>query len=282
MNIYIDRQASNKQVAWGMERGYIKLWRKSMDSRIFANKSLWQLWTYCLMRGNHGTEWVSIQTGRGETEVEIKSGQMVFGRKTWAKKLKTKPSTLWEQMLKLKRLGYLDIQSGSHCSVVTIINWGHYQQKENEKEQPNGQATKNQPKTNQKSTGTDKNDKNDKKVLKEDIYSCFDFWNSLNIIQHRNVKSFESCINASLEHYKIEEIKEAMQNYKDIISSDKYYFNHSWALNDFLTRKGGLDKFLTINKPFETYKAWEKNNDKQKPSSKFTGLDEKNYHEGAF
>jgi hypothetical protein len=163
-----------------MENGYIKLWRKSMDSRIFANASLWQLWTYCLMKANHSEKWVSMSIGKGETEIHIKTGQFIFGRNTWAKKLKIKPSTLWNQMQKLKNLEYLDMQSNNVCTIVTIRNWAIYQQKENEIEQPNGHQVENKLKTNYKQTENnptqtrmnknDKNVKNDKNKKKH-----FDF-----------------------------------------------------------------------------------------------------------
>lgn len=146
-----------------MENGYIKLWRKSMDSRIFANSQLWQLWTYCLMKANHKKQWVPMITGRGETEIEIQAGQFIFGRNTWAKKLKMKPSTLWYMMQKLERLEYLDMQSNNVCTIVTIRNWKVYQQREEMIGQPNGQRIGNESATNRQRTDTDKNDKNDKK-----------------------------------------------------------------------------------------------------------------------
>lgn len=139
-----------------------------MDSRLFVNKELWQLWTYCLMKANHKKCWFSVVTGKGQTEIEIKPGSFVFGRNTWARKLKSKPSTLWNQMKKLKDLGFLDIQSNNTCSVVTIVNWKIYQGRENEVEQVNGQPVVNDLKGNCKPSANDltqsNNVKNDKNV----------------------------------------------------------------------------------------------------------------------
>ncbi len=159
-----------------MERGYIKLWRKSMDSRIYANKELWQLWTGCLMNANHSKKWVSMTTGRGHTEVEVLPGQFVFGRHTWAKKLNVKPSTLWKRMLKLKTLGFLNIQSNNSYSVITIVNWETYQHQESVKEQPKEQRGENQvnmkckPSDTNKNNKNKKNDKNNKKKHKEYVF----------------------------------------------------------------------------------------------------------------
>ena len=36
-----------------MDWGYIKLWRKSKTSAVFAHAGLWKLWSLCLMKAAH-------------------------------------------------------------------------------------------------------------------------------------------------------------------------------------------------------------------------------------
>lgn len=186
-----------------------------MDSRIFANQSLWQLWTYCLMKANHKDQWVSMTVGKGETEIQVKAGQFVFGRNTWAKKLKIKPSTLWNQMQKLKKLQYLDMQSNNTCTIVTIMNWKLYQQRENEKEQPFEHRTENELKTNYKPSNTDNNDKNVNNDNKY-IHEFNSFWN---LYPSRNGKKLEKgvCLKLfkDLKKDDLPKILEAVKNYTD-------------------------------------------------------------------
>jgi len=145
-----------------MQDGWIKLYRKSLNSRVFKNRDLWQLWTWCLMKATHKKTWVSVSTGRGETEVELQPGQFIFGRKQAAQELKAKPFSTYKRMLKLKKLGNLDIQSNTHFSIVTICNWDKYQAQEIEKEQAKEQPRNNQGTTKEQPRNTNKNDKNEK------------------------------------------------------------------------------------------------------------------------
>lgn len=111
--------------------GWIKLYRKSLDSPVFKHEGLWKVWSWCLMKANHReTTWETTITGKGSTPVQVGRGQFVFGRKTASKELGMDPSTVYKRMLKLKKLGNLTIKSNSHYSIVTIVNWDFYQEEE--------------------------------------------------------------------------------------------------------------------------------------------------------
>ena len=154
-----------------MERGYIRLWRKSLDSRAFLNAELWQLWTYCLMKATHKDRWVVMSTGKGETEVLIKKGQFVFGRKKAASELRSKPFSTYKRLLKLKKLGNITIQSNAHYSVVSICNWETYQNPAESTEHPKEQAGNRQGTTKEQARNTDKNNKNNKNNNNKHIFS---------------------------------------------------------------------------------------------------------------
>jgi hypothetical protein len=36
-----------------MNRGYVRLWRKSLDAGWIKNHKLWAFWTYCLMKASY-------------------------------------------------------------------------------------------------------------------------------------------------------------------------------------------------------------------------------------
>jgi len=148
--------------------GWIKLWRKTLNSRVFQNAKLFQLWMYCLMKANHKDNWVSITTGKGKTEVLVKEGSFIFGREKASKELKQKPTSTYKRLLKLKSVGNCDIQSNTHYSIVTILNWDKYQSIENEKEQEKCQPSDNQVTTKCQPSDTNKNDKNDKNDKKKE------------------------------------------------------------------------------------------------------------------
>jgi len=139
-----------------MNDGYIKAYRKTMKSRVFQNEGLFKVWMWCLWKASHTEQWVSIKTGRGFTEIHLLPGQFIFGRKTAAKELKMKPSTVRNRILKLKNMGNLDIQSNTHYSIIIIINWDTYQAP-NEKEGHPKRTTKGQPKDTYKNVKNEKN-----------------------------------------------------------------------------------------------------------------------------
>lgn len=123
-----------------MERGFLKLWRCTLDTDIWSNESLWRLWSWCLLKASYKERWVPISTGKGTTEVHLLPGQFIFGRKTAAKELKWTESTLYKRLQKLKTLGNCNIESNTHYSIVTICKWSTYQPLEKEKEQAKEQA----------------------------------------------------------------------------------------------------------------------------------------------
>jgi len=109
-----------------MERGFVPFWRKSLDSRVFSNPELWHLWSYILLKARSEAGWVSVKTGRGNTEVWLDPGQMIFGRYAVAKKLKQKPSALYTHLKKLEKLGNCNTKNNTHFTIVTVINWSSY------------------------------------------------------------------------------------------------------------------------------------------------------------
>lgn len=137
------------------DEGWIKLYRKSINSQAFQSEGLWKIWTWCLLKANHKDQWVSIRTGKGTSEIFIKRGQFVFGRKTAAKELKMVERTVHKRMLKMETMGNLVMKSDTHCSIITILNYDLYQGSEND--EVTGKVTgKGQ------ASDTNKNDKNEK------------------------------------------------------------------------------------------------------------------------
>ncbi len=123
-----------------MDRGFVKLWRCSLDSQVWRNEGLWRVWCWCLMKAAHEQTWVPISTGVGNTEVKLEPGQFIFGRKSAAKSLRIPEGTIRKRMEKLKNIGNLTMQPATHFTIVTICNWEIYQAKPDHKGHPKGQA----------------------------------------------------------------------------------------------------------------------------------------------
>jgi hypothetical protein len=115
-------------IADGLELGWVRLWRKIVNSAVFADPHLLQLWCWILMRANHIRRAVPVWTGRGQTLVDLAPGQLIFGRNTAAKALKCPGSTIQGRLQTLKKLKMVVIQPVTHYSVISIVNWALYQE----------------------------------------------------------------------------------------------------------------------------------------------------------
>ncbi len=228
------------------------MWRIYMldDSRVWVNDALWKLWSWCVREAKYTDEssWITVNTGRGETEVEIKKGQFIFGRHSAAKILRIPESTLWKRLKKLQKLGYLNIKSNRHFSIITVIEPDEARQSIKKRN-----SESNSPRTTQEQPSDTSKEVKEVENVKKEIKDIFNFWNSQKIIQHRNIEGFVPEINARLKDYSPEEIKEAIKNYAEILNSDDYIWSYRWSLKDFLGRKkDNIARFLNTSKPFES------------------------------
>lgn len=123
-----------------MKRGYIKLWRKSKDSTIFAHEGLWKIWCLCLMKANH--EGAEVMVPGLLKAIKLNPGQFITGRyslhydyhqghlkKKYRRKASPTPYSLIRWLLILKEMEMLSIETFNKYSIVTILNWHLYQEK---------------------------------------------------------------------------------------------------------------------------------------------------------
>lgn len=121
--------------------GWIKLYRKSIDSIVFQNEKLWKVWCWCLIRANHKSGHSEYFEGK---EITLNPGQFITGRFQGAEQCNMKPSTFRDQISKLKALSNLDIKSDNKKTLITVVNWGLYQFNEAESDT----KSDNKPTTN--------------------------------------------------------------------------------------------------------------------------------------
>jgi hypothetical protein len=139
-----------------MDEGWLKLHRKIIRSRVFANPELCQLWIWCLAKASNRERWATIKTGRGTREVHIMPGQFIFGRHVAANELGCTPSSARNRMKKLKTIGKVDIKVDNQYSLVTVVNWGTYNSPLEHSGHQSGQRSNNEVTTRGQREDTDK------------------------------------------------------------------------------------------------------------------------------
>lgn len=124
------------------DHGWIRLHRESINSQIFRNPCMWKLWTLCLMKATYKE--IDLPVGDLPAPVHLAPGQFVMGRKAlWEefhqlnhrkRKPRKKPTpsanTLQNWLHTWQKMGKIRIKTTNRYSIVTIINWVHYQQKQ--------------------------------------------------------------------------------------------------------------------------------------------------------
>lgn len=123
-----------------MNRGYVHLWRKSLDAGWIKNHKLWALWTWCLMKATH-REFDAIV---GSQTVHLLPGQFVTGLRVIAEETGLTIQETRTALAFLKNAGNLTIKTTNKYSIITIVNWPTYQPVESENNTQN-----NKPLTNE-------------------------------------------------------------------------------------------------------------------------------------
>jgi hypothetical protein len=110
-----------------MDNGYLKLWRSVLEKRIIRSPRLSQAFLWCLLKAVWKPTWVNIKTGKGYKQIKLNPGQLVYQRYIAAEELQMPPSTLRNSLHSLKNDGFLDTQTDTHFTIITIIKWELYQ-----------------------------------------------------------------------------------------------------------------------------------------------------------
>src|SRR5699024_8963784 len=100
-----------------------------------------------------------------------------------------------------------------------------------------------------------KNDStNNNNTKNEDIYTLYELWNSKVIIKHRKLTDvMKRNTNARLNEYSFEELRKAIDNYKNILDSNNHYWTHKWTFDAFM-KPSNVTRFLDEADPFNNYK----------------------------
>lgn len=101
----------------------------------------------------------------------------------------------------------------------------------------------------------------------------FEHWNKKNIIIHRDFNKLEKKIKEALKEHSVEEIKLAIDHYKEILDNPNYFYKYKWTLNEFLGREKGYEEFLDNGNKWQNYKFFkekEKSKNPYKPNEEIS------------
>lgn len=87
----------------------------------------------------------------------------------------------------------------------------------------------------------------------ENIYTLFDCWLEQGIIQHKRMnQKMKSHTNARLEDYSVDELKQAIKNYAEVLKGTQYYWSHKWTYEEFM-KPNNVVRFLEEAEPKKNF-----------------------------
>lgn len=167
---------------------WIKLHRKSLDSRVFSDPCLWRLWCWCLIKSNWKRGWYC--------GCELQPGQFAIGREAASEELGISGSAWYRGMQKLQEFGSIRVEANNRFTIVSIVNWRKYQGEVDNERTTNEQQADNERTTSEQQADTieegkevleGKEEKEGKKKasagkpaeLAPELLEWISFWNSL-------------------------------------------------------------------------------------------------------
>jgi len=133
---------------------WLKLHRTIVDSPQFANPIHLKIWIWLLCKAVYFDKNITLKIGRGCVIVQLKRGQLIFGRTKAEQILAIDGSTIYKYLQALQADGKIIIESNNQYSVITITQYNEYQSfvDDDFEEVDEIVTTKEQPKNNQRTT----------------------------------------------------------------------------------------------------------------------------------
>lgn len=222
--------------------GCILIARLILESSIWRNDPhLLKLFLYLIIQARHDTKprkYPSFQIKRGEliTSMQQIADDNEFYYRTMKKWSRAKVSRMLKE---LEDNDFIKILADTYGTHIKVVNYDDYQDincyKNNELADSSETQVKQVCNASETQVSTNNNGNNGKNG-KKDCTDVFNYWNSKNIITHKELTSKrKGHIRAKLKIYTIKEIKEKIDNY-------------AWSYNSpesWWTKKLTLDKLLT-------------------------------------
>lgn len=139
-----------------MNGQWLKLHRKSVDSRVFSDPVMWHLWSWLLMEAN----W-KLGYFQG---FEVLPGSLATSYASISSKLNCCKSTIHKRLKKLESWGMISLKCERYFTIISICNWKTYQ----DYNQDDTNATRTQREQNENTTRTERETIEERKERKEE------------------------------------------------------------------------------------------------------------------
>jgi hypothetical protein len=154
-----------------VNRGYTKRWRKKWDRGYHQDPLLWVMMDYFIDYANYKESTVYC-TGVGL--IPLKRGEHIYSLRRLSEFMNVDMGQIRRRLKILETIEFLSIRTTNHFSIVSVINYDLYQNKElmfdTPTDTPSDKQTTNQRQTNDKPTALPNKDKKVKKV--NNTYAC--------------------------------------------------------------------------------------------------------------
>jgi DNA-binding PadR family transcriptional regulator len=160
------------------------------DSAILYDEGLCQLAIWLLLNCNHKDGFVF--------GINITKGQVLVGRNSLSNILKCKPSTIYKRLKKLESIGFIETNSSSKHTIVTVCNWDTYNGAVTEEEHQSSSAVT----TKEHQSNTNKNEKNEKNERSKELKDK-SLCSEQTICTEQDVRQYEPGTIESLQHVDI-------------------------------------------------------------------------------
>jgi len=232
--------------------GWVKLHRQILDNPIVCKDSeYFSIWCYLILNATH-TEYDSIFKGE---RIKLKPGQLITGRKSISTKFNISESKVQRVLKKLEIEQQIEQQTSSTNRLISIVNWGSYQNSEQLIEQP----VNNERTTTEQQLNTNKNVKKVKNEKNEvDIYTqekeIFDYWNNKKGVTKSLEKSFnKSKISTAIKNIGKDKILIAIDRLDKSVLDPNYYYNFKWNIYKFIKQSNGISNWMDDGQLWNDY-----------------------------
>lgn len=103
--------------------GWVKIHRKLLEHYLFEDAQLYKFFSWCVLSAAYEPCMVKF----GNKIVELKPGQLVMSLRQTSEKLRVSMRQLRTYIKTLKNDTTIDTQSDTQSTIITIVNWGVYQ-----------------------------------------------------------------------------------------------------------------------------------------------------------
>lgn len=111
---------------------WIKLHRSIVDSKQFANPIQLKIWVWLLCKAVYSNRNISLKIGKGYVTIQLKRGQLIFGRSKAEEALCIDGSAIYRQLQAMEADKAITIESNNQYSIITILKYNDFQSVEDD------------------------------------------------------------------------------------------------------------------------------------------------------